>query len=436
MVATVVVALAAILLLSMAAPAWAADDDVLTGEAIEARIEKLRTAEATLTVTGSDGKALADTEVVVAMRRHKFLFGCNLYMWGELKASKLEEAYRTRFAELLNYATLPFYWGSYEREQGKPREARLRAMAEWCRDQGIRTKGHPLVWHEVPAPWHKGLSVDKLRDFQLARVDREVRSFAGLIDTWDVLNEPRLMIDSSYPLGELCRTMGPEKLIATSFAAAHRANPKATLILNEAKHDADFITLFRHCLEAKVPIDIVGLQSHMHTGYIGARRVWNMAEMFAVIGKPEHWTEASMVSGRLKTWKGFDHVKDWDTTPEGEKRQAAEVEEFYRILFSHPAVEAITWWDFSDRGAWQGSPAGFLRKDMSPKPSFDALKALIKGRWWTGPLRLTTDAAGRVTFHGFLGDYEVRAGPVAARFALAAPGVATLAIALPAAPAP
>jgi hypothetical protein len=46
-------------------------------------------------------------------------------------------------------------------------------------------------------------------------------------------------------------------------------------------------------------------------------------------------------------------------------------------------VRAITWWDFTDLWAWQGAPAGWLRRDMSPKPVYDRLMSLIKGAWWT-----------------------------------------------------
>ena len=48
------------------------------------------------------------------------------------------------------------------------------------------------------------------------------------------------------------------------------------------------------------------------------------------------------------------------TTEQGERWHADEVERFYTMLFSHPAVTAITWWDFADRNAWQSAPAGFL----------------------------------------------------------------------------
>ena len=53
------------------------------------------------------------------------------------------------------------------------------------------------------------------------------------------------------------------------------------------------------------------------------------------------------------------------------------------MLFSHPAVAAVTWWDFTDQDAWQQAPAGLVRDDMSPKPAYEQLRSLIKGKWWT-----------------------------------------------------
>jgi hypothetical protein len=79
------------------------------------------------------------------------------------------------------------------------------------------------------------------------------------------------------------------------------------------------------------------------------------------------------------------------------------------MLFSHPSVEAITWWDFSDHGAWQNAPAGFLRKDMSPKPAYDALLEQIKTHWTTN-VKLKTDEKGIASTRAFRGNYTVRVG--------------------------
>ena len=106
----------------------------------------------------------------------------------------------------------------------------------------------------------------------------------------------------------------------------------------------------------------------------------------------------------LNDWQ----VDSWPSTPEGEERQAREEAEMYSILFGHPLVEAITTWDFMD-GAWLKAPSGFLRLDLSEKPSYAALKGLIHGAWETHET-LTTDEAGRLAFTGFKGGYRLSAG--------------------------
>ena len=149
----------------------------------------------------------------------------------------------------------------------------------------------------------------------------------------------------------------------------------------------------------------------MHGGIWPVRKTWEVCERFAKFGKPLHFTETTLVSGE-QGWELRKKREDpnfrWTTTPEGEKRQAKQVAEFYRVLFSHPAVEAITWWDFTDQNAWQRAPAGLIREDMTPKPAYYELERLIKGHWWT-QAQTITDAGGTARFRGFLGDYEVGA---------------------------
>ena len=84
----------------------------------------------------------------------------------------MQREYAQRYATLLNYATLPFYWGYYEPQAG--REAyreRLERMADWCRRSGIVTKGHPLAWHEVFPVWAKAQPDDEV----LRRLQERVR---------------------------------------------------------------------------------------------------------------------------------------------------------------------------------------------------------------------------------------------------------------------
>jgi GH35 family endo-1,4-beta-xylanase len=402
----------------------------LSPDAVKARIQQHRTADVTLTVLGADGKPLANTAVTVRQVRHQFLFGCNAFMINTADTSEVQKAYQDRFSALLNYATLPFYWGAFERQEGEPGTARVKMMAEWCASRGILTKGHPLCWHEVPCKWLFGRPLDDVQRLQLGRITREVTDFRGLIGRWDVVNEAVRMPTydpDKNPIGGLCRKLGAVELIRQTFVAARAADPKATLILNDYETSENYAKLIQGCLDAGAPIDIIGIQSHMHGGYWGARKAWETCERFAKFGKPLHFTELTIISAEKHPkmdWRST--LPDWNTTPEGEKRQAEQGAEFYRTLFSHPAVQGITWWDFSDRGSWMGAPSGLVRKDMSPKPLYEALMKMVRGEWWTGPQALATDNAGQVRFRAFLGDYAVEAaGKGTSRFTVAAPGTAT-----------
>ena len=426
---------AALAALVLAAPVFAAENaaDPLTAEATSARIQKHRTADVTLTILNLDGRPLANAAVTVEQVRHKFLFGCNAFGARPQDTSETQKAYQDRFAALLNYATLPFYWGGYERQEGQTDDGRLRVMAQWCRNNLIRAKGHPLCWHMIEPKWLAGRPLEEVEKLQLARITRDVTAFAAgdLIRTWDVVNEAVVMPGFEGGKGaipQLCQKLGRVELIKRTFAAARAANPKAFLLLNDFDTSPKYEALIKDCLAAGVPIDAVGIQSHMHGGYWGGKRVWDVCERFARFGKPLHFTETTIISGDTKRrGDGMSRQAGWDSTPEGEERQGREVADFYRVLFSHPAVEAITWWDFSDAGAWQAAPAGLVRKDMSPKPAYEALAKMIKKEWWTGPLTLKTNAQGKVNFRAFLGVYSVRAERLTGTFDLAAPGPATAA---------
>ena len=122
------------------------DAELLAGA--DARIEQCRKADATVAVVDAAGKPVIGATIDVRQTRHAFLFGCNIFAWGKLPDDR-EEAYRQRFAELLNYATLPFYWSMYEPQRGNPMHAHTEEVARWCRSHGISTKGHPLAWNHA-----------------------------------------------------------------------------------------------------------------------------------------------------------------------------------------------------------------------------------------------------------------------------------------------
>lgn len=388
----------------------------------QARIERYRQADAELVVVDAAGEPVAGVEVDVAQTRHSFLFGCNIFPFGQLGSAADEELYRRQFADLFNYATLAFYWPSYEPRPSEPRHTYTERVARWCRDHGIRTKGHPLAWNYFEPDWLPD-DLATVRSLQMARIDDCVRRFRGLIDIWDVVNEAthyeRDELQQRAPkLTRLWTEMGRVPFVQECFTHARAAGPQATLLINDYRLDADYaevITALEQAAGGR-PYDALGLQSHMHGAVWNNQQLWDACERFAKFGVPLHFTELTVLSG-ARGWELAQGGQAWPSTPEGEAEQARDVERIYTMLFSHPAVAAVTWWDFSDRHAWQRAPAGLLHQDLSPKPAYTALHRLVKDRWWTR-LQVTTDDAGRARFRGFLGDYDVtvrlRSGQVVA----------------------
>ncbi len=372
-----------------------------------------------ITFSGKDGSPLKNRRVVVKQLRHEFLFGCTEfsvipYANGELQGREREIAEeRLRlFLDLFNYSTLPFYWGRFEPVRGQPETKRYKEASVWLRSKGVELKGHPLCWHTGTAPWLMDLSNKDILSVQLNRIRRDVTGFAGLVDIWDVINEVVIMpIFDKYDNGitRICKDMGRIRLVREVFAAAKKANPEATLLINDFETSEAYDILIEGCLEAGVPIDAIGIQSHMHQGYWGVEKTREILERYSRFNLPLHFTENTIVSGRIMPPEIVDLndyvVDEWPSTPEGLDRQAREVEMHYRTLFADPNIESVTWWGFID-GGWLKAPSGLITEDSKIKPAYEALSNLIRNEWWTKPMELVTDEEGSVVVSGFRGEYE------------------------------
>ncbi|MDR2505381.1 MAG: endo-1,4-beta-xylanase [Oscillospiraceae bacterium] len=381
-----------------------------------------------LRIVNSDGTNAARTPVRIKQTNHEFLFGCGAFDAVPLANGSADAAALARlnermekWLEVFNFGTLPFYWGRYEPEQGKPQDKELHRAAEWLRGRGVKVKGHPLCWHTVCAPWLMNYSNADILRLQLERIRRDMGGFAGLIDMWDVINEVVIMpIFDKYDnaITRVCKDLGRVQMIREVFAAAKETNPGATLLLNDFNTSIDYEILIDGCLNAGVPIDAIGIQSHQHQGYWGLEKLNAVLERFSSFGLPIHFTENTIISGDLvpayiedlNDWQ----VKEWPST--SEDRQAREMKEMYETLFAHPLVQAITTWDHTD-GKWLNAPSGVLRSDNGEKPANAMLRELIKGEWFT-EVSGVTDENGEICFEGYLGEYLIQRGGAQTEFTL------------------
>ncbi len=397
-------------------------DDLWKDPATEARIQSgilsNRMGDAVLRILGSDGLPRPDATVRIEQTSHAFLFGANIFMLGGFPSPEMNRQYETVFRSLFNAATVPFYWSDLEPEDGKPRFAKDSppiyrrpppdAVVEFCAKNGLAMKGHPLVWHQ----WYPKWRPDDPQAAML-RIERRISEIAARYGTsiprWEVVNEP---CERDRYADKWCNL--PEGYVLRSLNAAAKAFPAgARMMLNEANgswlefdgRNSPYYRLLREMLDRGARVDEFGMQMH-----IFSEQAWKLvlagqrfapADLFKVLdcysdfGLPIHITEIT--------------IPALPNSPEGERDQAAVARNFYRLWFSHPRIEAITWWNVVDGTAAKGEDkwnAGLVRKDFSPKPAFQALERLIHHDWKT-VVEARSDSRGGVAMRGFHGDYTV-----------------------------
>jgi endo-1,4-beta-xylanase len=391
-------------------------DDPAVQKRIDEGIEKNRKSDVVLTILDSGGKPVAGADVKITQKSHEFLFGCNIFVLGQMKEKN--EAYESAFLKLFNFATVPFYWGDLEPEQGKPRFAEGSPyiwrrpppdrVVAFGKKHGLTLKGHPLLWHSINPKWMPK-DPDELRRLYRKRFGEIAERYAADIPIWDGVNES-LVCPSSYPLFSADSRDYPS-YVPWAFAEEQKVfRPENLLILNDVTTfnwpASETNRFYRQCtklLENKIPIEGIGFQFHFFSrkaldGYTGGDRcdpgtLLDTYAMFSKLGLPLWVTEITIGSA------GED----------GLEIQGRVVRDIYRLWFSSPKMAGITWWNLGDGTAYgnEGIAGGGLTdNDFNPKPAYEALDQLINHDWTTR-LEMTSNAEGRVEFRGFHGRYEV-----------------------------
>jgi len=390
-------------------PAIAEAEFALRPDQIQARIDRYRKGVLKISVLDASGRTVKNASVRIQQTRHAFLFGCNVFGYNPNDQSAAQKEYRDRFAALFNYATVPFYWGGFESDRGHPDYDSLQAMTDWCLQHGITPKGHPLVWHTVWPNWAPS-DADAAIPALHARVTDLVTHYRNSIHYWDVINEANSSAAYVPTNGESqwVKRDGPASVVETTLGWARDAGKgnHETFLYNDFDTtyvNLDMLTQLKK--DGKLP-DAIGIQAHMHDGTWSPRTTWTLCQNFSRFGRPIHITEITVLSGPVRASSPTPIYMP--TTADGEAAQAAYVTKFYTILFSHPAVQAITWWDLSDHKAWRDAPAGLLHDDMSPKPAYTQLLNLIRKTWWTDETK-PTNARGALQERVFYGAYTITA---------------------------
>lgn len=271
-------------------------------------------------------------------------------------------------------------------------------LVSFAEAHSMKVRGHNLVWHKALPDWFATtVTKENAHEFLTQHILTVGGHYKGKIHSWDVVNEAVLPADGrsdglrKSPWLEL---LGPDYL-EIAFRTARQADPQALLTYNEygieydseedARKRAATLELLRRLKAANVPLDAVGIQSHIKAA--SPYRFGNGIREFM----------ASAREMGLQIFLTELDVNEDDLPYEDVARRDHAIAEVYRdyltIALAEPAVKAVLTWGVSDRNTWLNNISTHKSKrpnrpqrallfdsDYLPKDAFFAMREAIDRR--------------------------------------------------------
>ena len=289
--------------------------------------------------------------------------------------------YNTVLARHFNYVT-----AEYEMKMnviGQSRESNNfsagDAIVGYALSNGMRVKGHALVWHGAVPAWVDALSPGDLRIAFQNYIQDVAGHYRGGVVAWDVVNEA--VADDGPGLRDTVfrRKLG-DGYIAEAFRLARQADSSALLFYNDyggegLNSKSNRIYELVSSLRAQgVPIDGVGLQMHVtatnppSAGSIAAN-MRRFTELGLLVNISEMDVRIRDVPGSLQTRLDV---------------QKSVYKSIVEVCVAEPRCHGVTFWGFSDAYSWIDRQFGaddplLFDEQYAPKPAFyGVMEALLR----------------------------------------------------------
>lgn len=248
-------------------------------------------------------------------------------------------------------------------------------IANFCRENGIKMRGHCLCWHSQFADWmfvdKKGKPVKKEVFYERLRehIHTVVNRYKDVVYAWDVVNEA-IADDGSPRHGQepnpyrqsrhyqLCG----DEFIAKAFEFAREADPDALLFYNDystvdpGKRERIY-EMVKKMKEAGVPIDGIGMQGHYNIYFPDEELLDKAITRFSEIVSHIHITELDL---RTNTESGgqlaFSRGEAKPLAGYMQTLQEDQYARIFKVLRRHKdVIDNVTFWNLSDKDSWLGA---------------------------------------------------------------------------------
>jgi len=244
-------------------------------------------------------------------------------------------------------------------------------IAGFAKNNGLKLRGHTLLWNrgEYMPAWLRdsfakltpASGEQYLRDY----IQRVCSHYGDQIYSWDVVNETVDPGTGEVRDTPITQVLGFDAL-RIAFESAREYAPKAQLVYNDymsweagnEKHRAGVLALLERFKTSKVPVDALGIQSHIgNDGHIHSPQ---MKEWRAFID------EVVAMGYRLLITEFDVNDKDLPGTASVRDAQvAAAARHYLDVMLSYKQLDQVLCWGMTDQYSWLQSFA--RRSDKTPQ---------------------------------------------------------------------
>ncbi|MCR5579351.1 MAG: endo-1,4-beta-xylanase [Prevotella sp.] len=315
-----------------------------------------------------------------------------------------DDAQKALVVKQFNSVTAENDWkpGEIHPKEGVWNFERADKIADFCRQNGIKMRGHCLCWHSQFADWMftdaKGKPVTKEVFYERLRdhIQTIMKRYKDVVYAWDVVNEamaddgggPRWGFGrpgqepSPYRQSRHFQLCGDE-FIAKAFQFAREADPDVLLFYNdyscvdEGKRERIY-NMVKKMKDAGVPIDGIGMQGHYNIYFPSEEQLEKAIVRFKEIVKHIHITELDLrmnneSGGQLMFSRG-------EAKPMPAYMSTLQTDQYARLfkMFRKHAdvIDNVTFWNLGDKDSWLGvnnHPLPF-DENYRPKACFRAIR--------------------------------------------------------------
>ena len=259
--------------------------------------------------------------------------------------------------------------GSVQPREGEWNFRNADAIADFCREHGIKLRGHCLVWHSQVGRWMfqgpdgEQASKELLYERLKTHITSIVKRYSDIVYCWDVVNEAISDADGEYMRNRSpwAQIAGGDEFIRKAFEYAHEADPNALLFYNDynaafpAKRDKIY-NMVKEMKEAGVPIDGIGMQGHLSIYEPSLDGFEAAIVKYSEIVDHIQITELDI---RLNKETGGSlnmNRQGEELTPEKQQMFNDKYAGLFEVLRRHAdAIDVVTFWNVSDRDTWLGT---------------------------------------------------------------------------------